>query len=88
MELRKEKKGWTYHGDNYIFVLSDECYHEYICLVIKPAHIKVLKNFSEMSTKDLKVQIIQDWFAEENERVKEHNNEKARQRRAKIKEVK
>ncbi len=84
MELRKEKTGWTYHGNNYVFVLSDECYHEYSCLVIKPSHIKVRNNTSDMSTKDLKTQIIEDWFKEENERVKLHNNEKAKQRRAKL----
>jgi len=84
MELRKEKTGWTYHGNNYIFRLSDECYHEYACLVIMPSHIKVFKNFGDMSTKDLKATIIEDWFKEDNERVKLHNNKKARERRAKI----
>tara|TARA_R100000935_G_scaffold6251_1_gene13735 strand:- start:483 stop:821 length:339 start_codon:yes stop_codon:yes gene_type:complete len=88
MELRKEKTGWTYHGDNYTFVLSDECYHEYVCLIIKPTHIKVLKNFSDMSNKDLKAVIIKDWFQEQNEDVKNRNNEKAKQRRANTKVVK
>jgi|TARA_R110000803_G_scaffold176815_1_gene239210 hypothetical protein len=87
MELRRENKTWTYHGPDYIFVMADEKHHEYTSLVVKPSHIKVLKNFSDMSTKDLKARIIEDWFVEQNVLVKDNNNEKARERRATLKGV-
>ena len=81
MKLTRENKTWTYQGPNYIFALSDEKLHDHLTLIIKPSNIRVLKNFTDMATKDLKAKIIEDWFAESNLDVKERNNQKARQRR-------
>ncbi len=81
MELTRENKTWTYHGHDYIFALSDEKLHDHLTLIVKPSNIRVLKNFTDMATSDLKAKIIEDWFAESNQDVKERNNQKARQRR-------
>ena len=81
MELTRENKTWTYHGHDYIFALSDEKLHDHLTLIVKPSNIRVLKNITDMATKDLKAKIIEDWFAESNQDVKERNNQKARQRR-------
>ena len=50
---------------------------------MKPNHLKLLSNETDLSDSDLKANIIQDWFAEENERVRENNNRKAKERRMK-----
>ena len=81
MELTRENKTWTYHGHDYIFALSDEKLHDHLTLIVKPSNIRVLNNFTDMATKDLKAKIIEDWFTESNQDVKERNNQKARQRR-------
>tara|TARA_R110000803_G_scaffold110910_3_gene179370 strand:+ start:711 stop:983 length:273 start_codon:yes stop_codon:yes gene_type:complete len=81
METVSKNQVWVYHGPDYNFSLSDEKFHDHACLIIKPSHIRVLKNFTDMATKDLKAKIIEDWFAESNLDVKERNNQKARQRR-------
>ena len=67
MELTRENKTWTYHGHDYIFALSDEKLHDHLTLIVKPSNIRVLKNFTDMATKDLKAKIIEDWFAESNQ---------------------
>jgi len=86
MELLKENKEYTYYGYDYVFRLANEKYHDYTSLIIKPSHIKLVKNLSDLSTKDLKAKIIEDWFAEENEMVRQRNNQKAKVRRALKKE--
>ena len=86
MELRKENKAYTYYGHDYVFRLANEKYHDYTSLIIKPSHIRLVKNLSDLSTEDLKAKIIEDWFAEENEMVRERNNQKAKVRRALKKE--
>jgi len=86
MELRKENKAYTYYGHDYVFRLVNEKYYDYTSLIIKPSHIRLVRNLSDLSTEDLKLKIIEDWFAEENEMVRQRNNQKAKIRRALKKE--
>jgi hypothetical protein len=86
MELRKENKSYTYYGHDYVFRLVNEKYYDYTSLIIKPSHIRLVRNLSDLSIEDLKAKIIEDWFAEENEMVRQRNNQKAKVRRALKKE--
>ena len=54
-----------YFGDDkeYEFVFTDEKYHNYATLIIKPRHLKFIKNPNKI-TKEF---IIEEWFARENE---------------------
>tara|TARA_B100001939_G_C16765272_1_gene540130 strand:- start:480 stop:722 length:243 start_codon:yes stop_codon:yes gene_type:complete len=67
-----------YYADNYEFTLSDEKFHRYATLVVRPTHLNLIDNQTNLSDQDLKEQIIQDWFAEENDIVRESNNKKRR----------
>lgn len=72
-----------YFGENYEFQLASETYHKHTTLIIKPVHLKILKNETGRTRAQLKGDIVTEWFAEENEQIREHNNAVAKQRRAK-----
>ena len=72
---------YRYFGPDYKFVLNDEKYHNYATLIVNPSHIKIVKNETSKSNKELKEQIITDWFLEENESTRDRNNRKAREKR-------
>lgn len=63
-------KDFTYKDNNYEFkfVNPREAFHR--SLVVRPKHLKVLRNDTEMSTKELKEFIVNEWFNEENESIK------------------
>lgn len=65
-----------YFGENYEFTLIDEKYHNYATLIIKPQHIKFVKNPNKIT----KTQAIEEWFAAENEITREQNNAKRRKK--------
>ena len=67
-----------YFGDDkkYEFVFTDEKYHNYATLIIKPQHIKFVKNPNKIT----KTQAIEEWFAAENEITREQNNAKRRKK--------
>ena len=65
-----------YFGENYEFTLIDEKYHNYATLIIKPPHIKFVKNPNKIT----KTQAIEEWFATENEITREQNNAKRRKK--------
>ena len=73
----------TYHGGDYSFQFKNEKEQFYNTLIVAPKHLKVLYNTTGLTTTDLKNKIIKQWFAEENEAVRQHNNLKSRERRAK-----
>jgi hypothetical protein len=70
-----------YFGDGYEFQMASETYHKHTTLIIKPLHLKILKNNTGRSNTKLKEHIVSGWFAEENEVIREHNNKVSRQRR-------
>jgi hypothetical protein len=71
-----------YMSNDYKFKLADEQYHRHTSLVVGPQHIRIIKNNTELSTKDLKAQIVETWFGAENDRVRSRNNAKRRAKRA------
>ncbi len=73
-----------YNAPDYQFALTDEKYHNYATLIVNTKHIKITKNNTELSTKDIKEHIINDWFAEENEMTKQKNNAKRKEKRLAI----
>ena len=73
-----------YNAPDYQFKLSDEKYHNYATLVVGSNHLRITKNDTGLSTKDLKEHIINEWFAEENEITRQRNNAKRKQKRLAI----
>jgi hypothetical protein len=65
-----------YFGEDYEFTLTDEKYHNYATLIIKPQHIKFIKNPNKIT----KTQAIEEWFAVENEITRKQNNAKRRKK--------
>ena len=75
----------VYHAPTYSFKFKDPAIQNTTWTVIRPSHLKVLRNDSELSTADLKKLMIADWFEQENLVRRHHNNQKAQERRAKRK---
>ena len=44
MRAERIKNKLHYFGEDYEFILVDEKYHNYATLIIKPQHIKFVKN--------------------------------------------
>ena len=65
-----------YFGEDYQFTLTDEKYHGYATLIIKPQHLKFVKNPNKVT----KEHVIKEWFAEENEKTRQVNNAKRRKK--------
>ncbi len=72
-----------YFGDGYEFQMASETHHKHTTLIIKPVHLKIIKNNTGTHREQLKEDIINEWFSEENESIREHNNKVSRQRRRK-----
>ena len=72
-----------YYGDDYKFQMASETYHKHTTLIIKPLHLKILTNNTGRTRTQLKEDIINEWFSEENEIIRKHNNKVAKQRRGK-----
>ena len=67
-----------YYGTNYHFKFTDEKYHRYATLIVKPQHIELLSNNTDLSASELKEVIVEEWFGLENEITREANNKKRR----------
>ena len=78
MKVEKIDDQIVYTDKDYAFTLTDEKFHRYATLVVRPIHINIVDNKTELTKTDLKNKIIQDWFAEENDSVRESNNKKRR----------
>tara|TARA_R100001460_G_scaffold31028_1_gene61225 strand:- start:350 stop:592 length:243 start_codon:yes stop_codon:yes gene_type:complete len=78
MKVEKIDDRIVYSDKDYAFTLTDEKFHRYATLVVRPIHINIVDNKTELTKTDLKNKIIQDWFAEENDSVRESNNKKRR----------
>ena len=87
MKAEKIKDQIVYSDIDYSFTLSNEKFHKYATLILKPIHIIIVVNKTQLSDTDLKNKIIQDWFLEENNFVRQSNNEK-RTKKNKNKEIK
>lgn len=78
MKVEKIDDRIVYSDKDYAFTLTDEKFHRYATLIVRPIHINIVDNKTELTKTDLKNKIIQDWFAEENNSVRESNNKKRR----------
>ena len=63
-------ENFTYKGENYkfAFVNPNEAFQR--SLIVKPKHLKLLSNNTEMDPKQLIESIVEEWFQEENEKIK------------------
>lgn len=78
MIMTNENGEYIYYGAGYYFKFTDEKYHRYATLIVKPQHIELLYNDTNMSDADLKEKIVEGWFGTENEITRERNNKKRR----------
>lgn len=69
----------------YSFRFTEEKFHQYTSLIVKPGIIDLLVNETRLSDQDLKKYISEVFFKEENDLVREQQNKKARARRLKQK---
>ena len=72
-----------YEAKGYTFKFKDNAKVYYQTLIARPNHIEVLTNKTKYDDKQLANKIIDKWFAEENESIREHNNAKRRESNAK-----
>jgi len=63
-------ENFTYKGENYkfAFVNPNEAFQR--SLIVKPKHLKLLRNDTDMDPKQLIESIVEEWFQEENEKIK------------------
>ena len=80
-------KHFLYTGKNYEFRLKDESWQTYESKILKPTDLNILTNETPFTNSQLAKALVEIWFADENEERKEIANRKARDRRAKQKEV-
>jgi len=80
-------KHFLYTGKNYEFRLKDESWQTYESKIIKPGDLNILVNDTPFTNREIANALVDIWFGEENEERKEIANRKARDRRAKQKEV-
>jgi hypothetical protein len=73
--------------DNCSFRLKDESWQAYESKILKPTDLTILTNETPFTNSQLAKALVEIWFADENEERKEIANRKARDRRAKQKEV-
>ncbi len=78
MIMTNENGEYIYYGAGYYFKFTDEKYHRYATLIVKPQHIELLYNDTDMSDAELKEKIVEGWFSAENETTREANNKKRR----------
>ena len=71
----------------YSFKLIDPKYQKYASLIITPWYIDIIENNTGYDDEEAKELMIQDWFEDENERLRERANKLARERRAKNREA-
>ena len=74
---------WIYQAKGYSFRFKKPEQVFYQTLITRPNHLEVLTNNTKLSDKDLVIKIIEKWFGEENESIRQHNNAKRRESNAK-----
>lgn len=83
MRTKIKRNRYTYYGYNYSFRLAEERYHNHATLVIRPSHIEVLENDSDMTDQEIRELAVADWFEEQNQLTRARNNKKRREARKK-----
>lgn len=82
-DYNSKNGSWIYSGNGYKFKFKNDNHCYYQTLIVRPAHLEILQNETEFDTKELLVKIIEDWFEEENQLTKDHNNAVRRKSREK-----
>ena len=78
MKAEKIDNKIHYFGEDYEFTLTEEKFHNYRTLIVKPQHINFINNPNKIS----KAEIVEEWFYEENEYTRAENNNKKRSKNA------
>ena len=76
-----EKNRFEENTQKFSWSLIDEKYNDYISLILTPKYIKILMNETGLSDQEVKEYICNVIFKEDNDKVRERNNQKAKERR-------
>ena len=59
MIMTNENGKYIYYGAGYYFKFTDEKYHRYATLIVKPQHIELFSNKTDMPDAELKKVIVE-----------------------------
>ena len=69
---------FVYKDEEYDFAFANQNEAFHPSLIVRPKNLKVLRNETDKTTAQLKVLIVEEWFQEENEKIKLAVKEKKR----------
>ena len=76
-----EKNRFEENTQKFSWSLIDEKYNEYTSLILTPKYVKILMNETGLSDQEVKEYICNVICKEDNDKVRERNNQKAKERR-------
>ena len=76
-----EKNRFEENTQKFSWSLIDEKYNDYRSLILTPRYIKILMNETGLSDQEVKEYICNVICKEDNDKVRERNNQKAKERR-------
>ena len=76
-----EKNRFEENTQKFSWSLIDEKYNEYTSLILTPKYVKILMNETGLSDQEVKEYICNVICKEDNDKVRERNNQKAKDRR-------
>ena len=76
-----EKNRFEENTQKFSWSLIDEKYKEYRSLILTPKYVKILMNKTGLSDQEVKEYICNVICKEDNDKVRERNNQKAKERR-------
>ena len=76
-----EKNRFEENTQKFSWSLIDEKYNEYRSLILTPKYVKILMNETGLSDQEVKEYICNVICKEDNDKVRERNNQKAKERR-------
>ena len=76
-----EKNRFEENTQKFSWSLIDEKYNEYTSLILTPKYVKILMNETGLSDQEVKEYICNVICKEDNDKVRERNNKKAKERR-------
>ena len=76
-----EKNRFEENTQKFSYKLIDEKYNDYTSLILTPKYLKILMNETTLSDQEVKEYICNVICKEDNDKVRERNNQKAKERR-------
>ena len=76
-----EKNRFEENTQKFSWSLIDEKYNDYRSLILTPSYVKILMNETGLSDQEVKEYICNVICKEDNDKVRERNNQKAKERR-------